>query len=814
MILIRHLFGWSLVLIFSLFIVSTYAWSKELDIVRDGQARAEIVVAPKPARMVTLAASELQQYIERISGGKVAIVTTPTDAALTRIYVGVSEHTTKLGLSDDGLAEGAYHIRTGPNWLALLGHDSDFTPREPYAYNRETAPELLTKWDALTGETWENPTTMLYKSYSREMKLWEQDERGSLNAVYALLQRWGVRWYMPGEWGEHVPKRASLSVPATNQTISPAFGLRWFMQYGHNFGLASRDETLWQLRLGLNNSDRIIGTGTIVHGIAQVHGREETKAAHPEYFALMTNGKRATEPRSGTACLSSPELFDANVRYARACFDIYNHKSISVMPEDGFTAICQCPPCVSMATPDRGYDGIYSDYVWDYVNRVAAELYKTHPDRKVINFAYTTYFLPPEKIQTLSPNVVVGICENRAARYDATAREKAEATRNAWLKKTPSSKLISYDYYLAPKPNKTWFGIPVVFPHQIAEDMRTSKGRTYGDVIEVYRRRGEILDLAVNHLNLYFTARFYWDVNQDADAMLQEYYQLQYGPAASQMKDYFEHAQANWMKMTSQVDALDKSVALLEAARQAADPQSIYGKRIGLIVKYTAPIKDIRERLVVGRQNVPKIRVAHSEAGGVRLDGRDDEPFWERTPKYSMSDLTTGKAPVNKTSMKINVTNDAIYLFVRCADNDAKNLNITAKGKDDPGIWNGDNIEVLLESQSHSYYQLVFNPAGAMADVDRKSGINTAWKSGVEYACLIDDGGWNVEMRIPFTNDLQADVDPDFGVAGRKPSATYPWFFNVCRQRVRPDDLEYTALSPTLTKSFHDRMKFAELLVK
>ena len=42
----------------------------EAYMVKDGRAQAEIVISEKPARMVKLAATELQAYLAKISGAK------------------------------------------------------------------------------------------------------------------------------------------------------------------------------------------------------------------------------------------------------------------------------------------------------------------------------------------------------------------------------------------------------------------------------------------------------------------------------------------------------------------------------------------------------------------------------------------------------------------------------------------------------------------------------------------------------------------------------------------------------------------------
>ena len=95
-------------------------------IVKDGQAQAEIVISEKPARTVKLAAEELQTYIEKISGAKLAITSEAGNQMPVKIYVGKSKYTDLLKLSDAGLEHGAFKMVSGTNWLALLGRDSDF----------------------------------------------------------------------------------------------------------------------------------------------------------------------------------------------------------------------------------------------------------------------------------------------------------------------------------------------------------------------------------------------------------------------------------------------------------------------------------------------------------------------------------------------------------------------------------------------------------------------------------------------------------------------------------------------------------------
>jgi hypothetical protein len=374
------------------FVCAVQASVADRYIVENGEPRAEIVVTERPARTTRLAAQQLQTYIEKISGARLDIVTQPSGEVPVRVFVGRSSHTGNLGITDEGLKYGAYRIVSGDNWLVLIGDDRDFTPIEPWARSHSHwQKETVHQWDRLTGAKWSNPlASRMYRNYSGnarefdpansvsgdEIHFWRFDRRGSLNAVYAWLRELGVRWYMPGELGEIVPRKKSMALPQIDRTVRPDFEVRSLNVTRYH--CRSPEDILWSLRLGTNRVPSVMH-----HGLRHLTEREDQRAAHPEYFSLI-NGVRDNKSKTANACLSSEGLFEENVRFVRTMFDHYDVPIVSVMPHDGFTHICECDKCRGKATLDRGYSGWYSDYVWQYVNRAlerfAAAKVKVSPD--------------------------------------------------------------------------------------------------------------------------------------------------------------------------------------------------------------------------------------------------------------------------------------------------------------------------------------------------------------------------------------------------------------------------------------------------
>jgi hypothetical protein len=777
-------------------------------LVQDGKAGADIVIAENPPRMARLAAVELQTYLEKISGARLPI-TISADAKLpVHIYIGRSQHTDKLKITDEGLKHGAFRMVSGQDFLVLLGHDADFVPPKYLPSSFNDYQRAKQEWDERTGEHWGNPYSglRLFRQYNPLAGVSVYDERGSYNAVCEFLRMLGVRWYMPGELGEVVPRMETIPLVQLDKTVRPDFPYRNLGDGAPTFDGGWYDAAMHKLRLGLEPNLAIPGP----HGLNDVNGRDEIKQAHPEFYS--NHKTPASNDHYYASCLSSPELFAYTVKFARAVFDIYpDLKYVSVWPNDGFT-MCHCNMCKDKSTRERGAAGWASDYVWEFTERVARELYKTHPDRIIVNGAYDCYTLPPLKIKKFSPNVMVGIVDQRARFGNDEARGRAMEIRKGYLEKIAPGNFYIYNHYLHKG------GVPVYFPHAIAEDLRSLKGVSQGDYIELAQADGArgMHAPGFNHLNVYVTARFYWDADQDIDALLGEYYEKFYGPAAKEMKAFIEFSEANWQRMNNDKAPIDKALELLEAARKAAG-DTVYGQRVGLLVEYCQPMHQLREKLAKGRNKDVKFAVASRGKPPAKLDGNLDKPFWKDVPENSMVDLKTGLAPANGITTTFRIAwcdDDSFYFGIRCEEPDIKGLNITSREPDDASVWEGDNIDLMIETQGHSYYQVAIGPSGAITDVDRKT-RETLWKSGIQAATHIGENYWSMEVRVPAAGDLADTIDPLTGISGSKPAAENPWYFNLCRQRKRGhDDLQLSVSAPTKSGGFHDLWNFGQLFVK
>jgi hypothetical protein len=133
------------------------------------------------------------------------------------------------------------------------------------------------------------------------------------------------------------------------------------------------------------------------------------------------------------------------------------------------------------------------------------------------------------------------------------------------------------------------------------------------------------------------------------------------------------------------------------------------------------------------------------------MDGKLDEPFWTayNYPR-GLKDFRTGKKPTHQTRFLVRWWKDNLYFGIRCALQEGEPPVIGSDRNNDPAIRQGEHLELLIETDKHSYYQIVVNPAGAIIDLDRSVALSKAydWSSQAEVANHVGDDYWSVELRL------------------------------------------------------------------
>ncbi|MFH1569566.1 MAG: DUF4838 domain-containing protein [Gemmatimonadota bacterium] len=157
--------------------ITSTAGAAETVLVRDGRARAALVLPPEPSEDEALAAGELQVHLERMSGARLPVARGAEAVDGVPVLIGRAAPAEVVGrLAQEGADSASFRLRASADTVILAGRGGD----------------------------------------------------GTLFAAYELLEQLGVRWCMPGELGTVIPKRATVAVALQDTLQNPAFALRDF----------------------------------------------------------------------------------------------------------------------------------------------------------------------------------------------------------------------------------------------------------------------------------------------------------------------------------------------------------------------------------------------------------------------------------------------------------------------------------------------------------------------------------------------------------------------------------------------------------
>ena len=158
-------------------------------------------------------------------------------------------------------------------------------------------------------------------------------------------------------------------------------------------------------------------------------------------------------------------------------------------------------------------------------------------------------------------------------------------------------------------------------------------------------------------------------------------------------------------------------------------------------------------------QNDPRpVAQATARQGNIDIDGRIDETAWAAAKpitEFVQSTPDEGKAPTERTEMRILYDDAAIYIAARLYDSQgARGVRADLARRDQ--MMTGDNsitsdriavvFDTFRDKNGRMWFEL--NPAGVKGDHQNGDpSYDPVW----EGATTIDSLGWSAEMRIPYS---------------------------------------------------------------
>jgi len=500
----------------------------DLVLIEPGKAPAPIVVYQGAPPRTHDAAVTLADYLEKITGTRPQVLKgEPKPLPAHAIWIGHQAALKQLFPKTDFNFQHPEEtlITANENHLVIAGRD---------------------RWD---------PAHMEAKG-RLSMKTNMQQEYGTANAVYTFIQdKLNVRWLWPGE--EDIIKQSRLA-------FAP-FELR------HHPEIRSRSGMLVKISLGDNKEgpDELWGRFQRVQldsmEISGGHGFgdwwEKYHETHPDYFAAAPDGSRppvAFNPRNTKLCASNPAVWDQWLKNVEQELAENPTKNVfNVSPNDGYTSgHCTCAKCLAWDNPKGEkmtwtfpegvkFEGVaQSDRDVRFANTLARLLKKRFPDRKlfVLLNAYGLSRNPPIGVVP-DENVIISSVANFHMRSPESRKEPMEQ-HAAWAKK---AKQLIWRPNLGSQAGLSW-GMPDVAMTQAGEDFSFVAG---------HHCVGLFFDLFWFHWanqgpHYYALAHLAWNPYTDVSALMDDYYQRAFGPAASDVKAYWELLERTRMEFVAE----------------------------------------------------------------------------------------------------------------------------------------------------------------------------------------------------------------------------------------------------------------------
>lgn len=485
----RHLRKYSLSLallagIVSVLCLQAQGTDGDLVIASQGKTQAQILVSAQAGPWEKRAADDLAHYIEVMSGARPAIANTAP--AITAALQG----------NAPVLIIGQLALETEPALKTAL------------AQVAKKAPVL--RADAIVLER-RGPRVYLAGT----------NDDSHYYAVAELLERWGCRWYLPTEIGECIPDQPTLKIGKLSYAYAPPFEVR-------NYWIAWNGSTDGYQEFSRRNR---MNPGVDV----------------PSGHAIGAYVKELIPP--GKTMFNVPIAEDATADHiVKKVAPLFAAgKNFSLGMEDG---IYQSDSPLDKKLRANLQDKYFlvpslTDAFLVLYNKVADRLLKQYPQSPShIGFlAYSNITIPPQrKITAAKPLVayLAAIDVDPIHGMDDPKSPPRQEYRDMMYRwsEVMQGRVVIYDY---DQGMLVWRDIPNPSIQSIRQDIRHY--RKAGILGVSTESRGAT---ATTFLNLYVRGQLYWKPEADVDALLAEFYQKFYGPAAQPMSAYWTAIHDAW----------------------------------------------------------------------------------------------------------------------------------------------------------------------------------------------------------------------------------------------------------------------------
>ena len=804
-----------LFLVVALFCAAAAAFSA--DIVKNGVAKASIVIPSNATEVEKYAADEFKKYVWTITGIELKTDTKPIQDLL-------------------------------PVRFGLVGADS-----------LSMTPELKAKTDKIRNDGF------VLEANQNGVQLVTATKRGIHYGNYYVISRYfGVYFFEPDDV-EYIPKAKDLSIPdqltlknpvfmgnfAANGIWTPPQRMNFIFKIGgvcNDFANPTSTYKPFQANIALGKKlgaysapFRTTGYLTpLLVGSWEVKDKEKLFDEHPEYFGIR-NGKRVISAGDknrpdavvSQPCLSNPEvirrIFNNIVRNIEQGRN-GREKIVFLFENDDHMDWCQCPACSQWDDSSASPDGKASDRWWHYVNTVAKMLFDKYGNSiRIEAFAYQSFRDVPKKVKPMEDSrITVQICPHGRC-YLHTIDDPsckfnpvyAKIFRDWW---NAGFHVKGFDYFgvLPGRENGCYLPLERTWVKDMMFFVRNNKDAMYETrfdemtcgAIEMdfpyYREYGNQVRWRALWQTCWMTGRFSWDPDDDIDKVWEDVNSKYYGPAWEYIREYrlalekahkdarshasYEPGNIAMFGLVYEQPGFAKNAEILLAkALKAAEKDPVVFRRV--VMEKELFTKNYKE---AGFSHFgDKVYTVNRAEGKIRIDGVPDEADWIKASAMESflgpkRELTVGKFSHEKadpeTKLKVLFDSENIYFALECgkasgkvADAkrpDGKTFPLAVNQAQFP--WSSSHVEFLLMPKGMAaegkYYQFAFSHNGCayatlwdcLGKFDDAKPLEYEWQIADRPDC------WTAELRIPVKS-----------LGGIRSGDS--WKINVCRTAVQND---------------------------
>lgn len=466
---------------------------EDVVLVKDGKPLHNMICLPNDEADPTavMALKEYRDLVKKATGVEPARVGEPV-AGVPTIFFGRNPWSEKAGVTTEGLESEGFRIRTVGQDIHIVGRDT---------------PEVGAH--RVTGSVGMEP--------------------GTLFGTYEFLERcYGMLFAWHDDLGTVVPQQQELATKPLDIVDAPDCLYRQFTKSPE--GLANE---MFGRRLRLGHPIDVRHE----HAWHRIMSPDDYGKAHPEWFAEI-DGKRYpkhySEKRGGQVCTSNPEVVEHFAKEAIKYFDeTPQSQMFSIAANDG-RKFCTCRKCLALDDGRVRSDGkrVTTDRIITFSNQVAERVAKVHPDKRVGTIIYLDYKYPPKNVK---PHPMLFLVHPTNSGFSQGAHYEGDEWSEAAMERgwhAAAGKFYKYDIWHYDQT--PLYMIAPVTQHLI-EKCRAQKDHGVDGGYHYIARSYELL--GAGH---YLLARLMWDYDFDAEVAEMAYYKALYGPAADDVKAYYD----------------------------------------------------------------------------------------------------------------------------------------------------------------------------------------------------------------------------------------------------------------------------------